>query len=139
MRTPKSRQRGLGLIQVAIVMAVMAAIAMAALMSMRAEHNYFTDVANKVLGKPSAAAGADAGSPAAAAAAAAVAPPPPAGVLRKCTVNGKTVYSDVDCKSGQAIKAIDTHGIEAPKVPKPDPASSAPQSATDKMIEKATQ
>jgi len=134
MRTPKSRQRGLGLVQVAIVMAVIAAIAMASLMSMRAEHNYFTDIANKLLGKPSAPAGADTGSPAAA-----VAPPPPAGVLRKCTVNGKTVYSDVDCKSGQAIKAIDTQGIEAPKVPKPDPASSAPQSATDKMIEKATQ
>jgi hypothetical protein len=137
MRTPKSRQRGLGLIQVAIVMAVMAAIAMAALMSMRAEHNYFTDIANKLLGKPSAPVGADSGSPAVAAAA--VVPPPPAGVLRKCTVNGKNVYSDVDCKSGQAIKAIDTQGIEAPKVPKPDPASSAPQSATDKMIDKATQ
>jgi len=134
MRTPKSRQRGLGLIQVAIVMAVMAAIAMAALMSMRAEHNYFTDIANKVLGKPAAPSSADPS-----AAAVAVVPPPPAGVLRKCTVNGKTVYSDVDCKSGQAIKAIDTRGIEAPKVPKPDPAASAPQSATDKMIDKATQ
>ena len=134
MRTPKSRQRGLGLIQVAIVMAVMAAIAMAALMSMRAEHNYFTDIANTVLGKPAKPSSVDPS-----AAAIAVAPPPPAGVLRKCTVNGKTVYSDVDCKNGQTIKAIDTQGIEAPKVPKPDPASSAPQSATDKMIEKATQ
>ena len=139
MRTPKSRQRGLGLIQVAIVMAVMAAIAMAALMSMRAEHNYFTDIANKLLGKPAAPSSADGALASSPAAAAAVVPPPPAGVLRKCTINGKTVYSDVDCKSGQAIKAIDTQGIEAPKVPKPDPASSAPQSATDKMIDKATQ
>jgi hypothetical protein len=59
-------------------------------------------------------------------------------VLRKCLVDGKTVLSDVDCKDGKVVKAIDTRGIEAPKVPKPDPAESAPQSATDKMIEKAT-
>lgn len=135
MVTLKSRQRGLSLIQVAIVMATLAAIAMAALMSMRAEHNYFTDLANKLLGKPSAAAGADAAS----AAAVAVVPAAPAGVLRKCTINGKTVYSDVDCQHGQSIKAIDSKGIEAPKVPKADPAASGPQSATDKMIEKATQ
>jgi len=127
-----NKQRGISLIQVAIVMATLAAIAMAALMSMRHEHNYFTDIANKLLGKPSAPDNAAAPS-------AAVVPATPAGVLRKCVINGKTVLSDIDCKNGQAIKAIDTRGIEAPKVPKPDPASSAPQSQTDKMIEKATQ
>jgi len=135
------RQRGISLIQVAIVMATLAAIAMAALISMRNEHNYFVDMANKLLGKPVAAtpaAGTEAGS-----AAAAVAPPPtPGNVLRKCIINGKTVLSDVDCSASnptsKVVKSLDTKGIEAPKVPKPDPADSAPQSATDKMIEKAT-
>jgi hypothetical protein len=129
-----SKQRGLGLIQVAIVMAALAAIAMAFLMSARHERNYFTEGLAKLTGKPAPAAASAASSPAASATAAAV----PAGVLRKCVINGKTVLSDVDCKDGQVIKAIDTRGIEAPKVPKPDPADSAPQSATDKMIEKAT-
>ena len=133
------RQRGISLIQVAIVMATLAAIAMAGLMSMRHEHNYFTDIANKVLGKPSAPSplsGSDA------AAAAVAAPPAPGNVLRKCVINGKTVLSDVDCSdknpTSRVVKSLDTRGIEAPKAPKPDPADSAPQSATDKMIEKAT-
>jgi hypothetical protein len=131
-----SKQRGLGLIQVAIVMATLAAIAMAFLMSARHERNFFTEGLAKLAGKPVPAAGASASS--AAAAAAAAVPAAPAGVLRKCVVNGKTVLSDVECKDGQVVKPIDTRGIEAPKVPKPDPADSAPQSATDKMIEKAT-
>jgi len=127
------QQRGIGLIQVAIVMASLAAIAMAFLMSARHERNFFTEGLAKLTGKPVASA------PPAAGGSAAPAPPAaPAGVLRKCLVDGKTVLSDVDCKDGKVVKAIDTRGIEAPKVPKPDPAESAPQSATDKMIEKAT-
>ena len=129
-----SKQRGLGLIQVAIVMATLAAIAMAFLMSARHERNYFTEGLAKLTGKPAPAEGASA----AASAVAAAVPAVPAGVLRKCVINGKTVLSDVECKDGQVVKAIDTRGIEAPKVPKPDPADSAPRSATDKMIEKAT-
>jgi hypothetical protein len=123
------KQRGIGLIQVAIIMASLAGIAMALLMSARHERNFFTEGLAKLTGKPV---------PASASVAEIVAPAVPAGVLRKCVVNGKTVLSDVECKDGKVVKAIDTQGIEAPKVPKPDPAESAPQSATDKMIEKAT-
>lgn len=130
------QQRGIGLIQVAIIMASLAAIAMAFLMSARHERNFFTEGLARLTGKPVPAAGASAGS--ATAAAAAIVPATPAGVLRKCVIDGKTVLSDVACKGGQVVKAIDTKGIEAPKVPKPDAAESAPQSATDKMIEKAT-
>jgi hypothetical protein len=127
------RQRGIGLIQVAIIMASLAAIAMAFLMSARHERNFFSEGLAKLAGKPVPAAGAGAAS-----AAAAIVPAAPAGVLRKCVVNGKTVLSDVECKDGQVVKAIDTKGIEAPKAAKPDPDGSAPQSATDKMMEKAT-
>jgi hypothetical protein len=129
----QNKQRGIGLIQVAIVMASLAAIAMAFLMSARHERNFFTEGLAKLTGKPVASA-----PPAAGGSAAPAVPAAPAGVLRKCLVDGKTVLSDVDCKDGKVVKAIDTRGIEAPKVPKPDPAESAPQSATDKMIEKAT-
>jgi len=122
-----SKQRGLGLIQVAIIMASLAAIAMAFLMSARHERNFFAEGLGKLTGKAPASASASASASAA-----------PAGVLRKCVIDGKTVLSDVDCKDGKVVKAIDTRGIEAPKVPKPDPADAAPQSATDKMIEKAT-
>jgi hypothetical protein len=121
------RQRGIGLIQVAIVMASLAAVAMAFLMSARHERNFFAEGLAKLTGKPAATPVAEL-----------VVPAAPAGVLRKCVVDGKTVLSDVACKDGKVVKAIDTRGIEAPKVPKPDPAESAPQSATDKMIEKAT-
>jgi len=126
------KQRGLGLIQVAIIMASLAAIAMAFLMSARHERNFFAEGLGKLTGKPPPAASASAS------ASALAVPAVPAGVLRKCVIDGKTVLSDVDCKDGKVVKAIDTRGIEAPKVPKPDPADSAPQSATDKMIEKAT-
>ncbi|NGZ86687.1 DUF4124 domain-containing protein [Duganella aceris] len=121
------KQRGIGLIQVAIVMASLAAVAMAFLMSARHERNFFAEGLAKLTGKPAATPVAEI-----------IAPAAPAGVLRKCVVDGKTVLSDVACKDGKVVKAIDTRGIEAPKVPKPDPAESAPQSATDKMIEKAT-
>ena len=131
-----SKQRGLGLIQVAIIMASLAAIAMAFLMSARHERNFFTEGLAKLTGQAPAAATASASASASAAAVAASAAP--AGVLRKCVIDGKTVLSDVDCKNGTVVKAIATRGIEAPKVPKPDPADAAPQSATDKMIEKAT-
>jgi hypothetical protein len=123
----QGRQRGIGLIQVAIIMASLAAVAMAFLMSARHERNFFAEGLAKLSGKPAATPVAEMLTPAA-----------PAGVLRKCVVDGKTVLSDVDCKDGKVVKAIDTRGIEAPKVPKPDPAESAPRSATDKMIEKAT-
>ena len=123
------RQRGFGLIQVAIIMASLAAVAMAFLMSARHERNFFTEGLARLAGKPPAAP---------ASAATGSVPPAPANVLRKCVIDGKTVISDVDCKDGKVVKPIDTRGIEAPKAPKPDPAESAPRSATDQMIEKAT-
>ncbi|USX27802.1 DUF4124 domain-containing protein [Oxalobacteraceae bacterium OTU3CINTB1] len=125
----QKRQSGFGLIQVAIIMAALAAVAMAFLMSARHERNFFTEGLARLTGKPPAPPGS---------ANADAAPSAPAGVLRKCVIDGKTVLSDVDCKDGKVVKSIDTRGIEAPKPPKPDPAEAAPQSATDKMIEKAT-
>ncbi|MBA5607643.1 DUF4124 domain-containing protein [Duganella sp. FT3S] len=137
-------QRGLGLIQVAIVMATLAAIAMAAMMSMRSERNLFAEALGKLTGHaPAQAQGAAPGTPAGAAAAAAqpAQPERPAGVLRKCVIDGKTVLSDVDCNgnpNGTIVKVHETRGIESPKVPKPEPAADGAPTVQDKMIEKAT-
>lgn len=139
------QQRGLGLIQVALVMAVLAAIAMAAMFSMRYERNLFAEGLAKLTGHPlPPPKGADGlpGAPAGAPAAAAAKPAPPAGVLRRCLIKGKTVYSDVDCAASNPTSTVvqvhETRGIEAPKVPKPEAAESGPPSMQDKMIEKAT-
>jgi hypothetical protein len=140
---PHPKQRGISLIQVAIVMASLAAIAMAGLMSMRHERNYFTETLGRLTGKASVRASANASGAADKATAAAPAlPSAPAGVLRKCVIDGKTVLSDVACAasnpSSQVVRVRETRGIESPKAPKPEPAESGPQSAQDKMIEKAT-
>lgn len=157
------RQRGIGLIQVAIVMAALAAVAMAALMSMRHERNLFADALARLRGQTveqqrtagqggaggpgaaarSGAAGADSnGANGVGAVAAPAAAAAPAGVLRKCLIDGKTVLSDVDCTaanpSSRVVKPLDTRGIESPRAPRAGPADAGPQTMQDKMIEKAT-
>ncbi|PHV07996.1 hypothetical protein CSQ96_07280 [Janthinobacterium sp. BJB412] len=149
------------MIQVAIVMAALAAVAMAALMSMRQERNLFADALARLRGQTvqhqqqqrtagqggaggpgaaarSGAAGANSNGAAAEPAAAAA----PAGVLRKCLIDGKTVLSDVDCTvanpSSRVVKPLDTRGIEPPRQPKAEPAEAGPPTMQDKMIEKAT-
>src|SRR5471032_3279251 len=118
-------QRGISLIQVAIVMASLAAIAMAALYGMRYGRNPLLDGIDKLSGRPlsqdvqpmSTDRRAAASAPAAA----------PAGVLRQCVIHGRTVFSDVECGAhDQAVKVHESHGYEAPKTPAPDAA--APQS-----------
>ena len=136
-------KRGLGLIQVAILMATLAAIAMAAMMSMRSERNLFAEALGKVTGRPPAAAqGAVAPGAAPNVAAQPVQPERPAGVLRKCVIDGKTVLSDVDCTdrnpTSSIVKVHETRGIESPKLPKPEAAAAGAPNMQDKMIEKAT-
>jgi len=137
-RSNYKRQLGISLIQVAIVMASLAAIAMAALYGMRYERNPLLDGLDKLSGRPLSqdiqpAGGARAAAPVNAA------PATPAGVLRKCVIHGKTVFSDVECGAHDpAVQVHASHGFEAPKVPAPDPAASTPQSAQDQAIEKAT-
>ncbi|MES2075038.1 MAG: DUF4124 domain-containing protein [Pseudomonadota bacterium] len=125
------RQRGIGLIQVAIVMAALAAVAMAALMSMRQERNLFADALARLRGQTVEHQQQQQQRA-----------PAPAGVLRKCLIDGKTVLSDVECTaanpSSRVVKPLDTRGIEPPRQPKAEPAEAGPPSMQDKMIEKAT-
>ncbi len=126
------RQRGtLNLFWLAIFMAGFAALAMAALFSMRYERNLFAET----WGGAVRAAGASS-------ALAHVAKPGPApGLLRKCLIGGKLVISNVDCTPGNATSAVikihASHGIEAPKAPALGAAASAAPTMTEKMIEKA--
>lgn len=138
------RQRGvLNLYWVAIVSAGLAALAMAALYSMRYERNLFAEGWAKVvqLAGASPAAGVAAGVADSARKAVAGADPAKGdGVMRKCVVGGKTVISNTECTASNATSKVieihDTKGFEAPKAP-PAPAS-APGSdpVTDKLIEK---
>lgn len=150
----KHRQRGLSLIAVALIMAGLAAVVMAGLFSMRYERNLFAEGADKLM-KPAGAALKEAGvastlSSAVTSAASAVGASSaiaaatgntPGAQLRRCVINGKTVFSDTECNdhANQKIVVRETRGIESPKVPKPAPADSSPQAMRDKMIEKATQ
>lgn len=130
------RQRGeLNLVWVAIVSAVLAAVAMAAIWSMRHERNLFAEgvsaltgaaPARQAVGAIEAARSAVAGTP--------------SGAMRKCVIDGKTVISNTDCldsnKTSKAIRITDTRGFEAPKFPVKEVAAPTSDPATDKIIEK---
>jgi hypothetical protein len=134
------RQRGtLNLYWVAIFSAVFAAVAMAAIYSMRYERNVFAEGWAK-LGKLIGASPAQGVADAARAAVGAGDGAGTGGAMRKCLIDGKPVISNTDCSdknpSSKAIKIYDTKGFEAPKQPVPvDPAPTS-NPAIDKIIEK---
>jgi hypothetical protein len=129
-----SRQRGLSLLWAVLLSVLLAAVAMAALFSMRQDRNLFAEAWHKVAGGDVARQAMDAASKATGAAPAQV-------VLRKCTIDGKTVVSNVDCKpdnkTSKTIEIHDSHGF-GPPAPPPAPETNEPTSnpAIDKMIEK---
>jgi hypothetical protein len=127
-------QRGVSLLWAVILSALLAAVAMTALFSMRQDRNLFAEAWHKVAGGDVARQAMDAASKATGAAPAQV-------VLRKCTIDGKTVVSNVDCKpdnkTSKTIEIHDSHGF-GPVAPPPAPEKNEPTSnpAVDKMIEK---
>ena len=128
-------QKGLSLLWTAVVVGIVALAGMVALMSARYERNYFaeawkkltrTDVGQDVQQTQQNAVKSEATS------------------IRKCVVDGKVVYSNVDCDKGnstsQKVEIHDTKGFEAPKVPVASvPEAEGVPSMRDKMIEKAVQ
>ena len=134
-------QRGeLSLFWMAVVVGIVALVCMGALFSMRYERNFFAEAwkgfmksdAGKVVQQTQKTADAVAN------------PDGGSAEIRKCTIDGKVVYSNVECDAKNAstrkVALHDTQGIEAPKVPQ----ASAPQpeqqpTLQDKMIEKAVQ
>jgi hypothetical protein len=125
-----ARQRGAVKLLVVVIGAVLlAAAAMAALISVRSERNLFAEGA-AALGKA-----ADQSVKAAAA--------PSGGPMRKCVIHGKTVVSNTDCtdqnKTSKTIELRDSRGFEAPKLPPPPPAPPGADKIMDKMMEKQLQ
>jgi hypothetical protein len=133
----KKHQRGaLSLLWAAVFVGIVTLAAMVALMSARYERNYFAEAWRRVTGSDvgrtlqktqqsmTTTVKSDT-----------------AGV-RKCIVEGKPVYSNVDCASenptSRRVELYDTKGFEAPKPP-PPAATDAPVNMRDRMIEKATQ
>ncbi|NHZ88781.1 DUF4124 domain-containing protein [Massilia sp. CCM 8733] len=116
----------------------LAALAMAALFSMRYERNLFAEGAAK-LGKTVTASGAgkviDSAKQAVGEASG-----KGDGQMRKCVINGKTVISNTDCtpdnRTSKVIQIHDTKGIEAPKKPPLEQAPAGSNPMLDKMIEK---
>ncbi|NHZ63882.1 DUF4124 domain-containing protein [Massilia genomosp. 1] len=133
------RQQGaISLFWVATGSVALAALAMAALFSMRYERNLFAEGAAK-LGKTVTASPAgkviDSAKQAVSEAAG-----NGDGAMRKCVINGKTVISNTDCtpdnRTSKLIQIHDTKGFEAPKKPPVEKAAPGSNPMLDKMIEK---
>lgn len=139
MKALLNRQKGeLSLIWVAVSMAGLASLAMVGLFWMRYERNLFaegwaymmrTPVGQTVKQTQSAAESSLKGETS-------------SGVIRKCTIDGKVAYSNVECSAkdsnSRAVKLHDTRGIEAPKAPPPAAAADDAQlDMRQKLIEKA--
>ena len=132
-------QKGeLSLLWSAVIVGVLTLVAMVTLMSARYERNYFAEAwtrmtktnAGQVLQQTQQAAEKAVQQEAAA--------------IRKCVVDGKVIYSNVECSNGnptsQKVKLHHTQGIEAPKVPVAStPETEDPLNMRDKAIEKAVQ
>lgn len=139
------RQRGyFNLYYVALFSAVLAAVAMAALWSMRYERNLFAEGVAKVgkMFSESPAQGVvDSAKSAAAGATGAPGAPQGDGKLRKCQIEGKTVISNTDCldsnPTSKVMKLQVTRGVEMPKEPpKPKDDASGGVPALDKILDK---
>jgi hypothetical protein len=146
-------QRGLSLLWVALFMGSLAAMAMAGLYWMRYDRNPLaegwaslmrnSDAAETLKKSQRAVAQARDAINGSAGATAVNADP---GALRKCIVEGRVTYSNVECSPHNAtsrlVQVHDTQGFEAPKKP-PQPkdemaSATVQQKAMDQAIEKAT-
>lgn len=127
----KREQGAISLVWAVLLAGVFAAIAMAALFSIRHERDLLGEAVGKVTGAGPARQALDAARRAGGAGAQPAA-------LRKCVIGGKTVVSNTDCKddnkTSKAIELHDSRGIEAPKQP-----AAAPQGepSSNPMIDKA--
>ncbi|OWW19030.1 hypothetical protein [Noviherbaspirillum denitrificans] len=126
-------QKGLSLLWTSVIVGLVALAGMVTLMSARYERNYFAEGWKRLtktdVGQAVQQAGQDV--------AKADAPP-----IRKCVIDGKTVYSNVECDkanpSSRKVEIHDTKGFEAPKVPvAAAPEGEGAPSMRDKQIDKA--
>ncbi|WP_428718452.1 hypothetical protein [Undibacterium curvum] len=146
------KQRGMSLVAVSVLFMILGLVAMGFLYTIRYGHLPMQEVwarwgkSANVIGKElkNASGIPDSFTPATGSAPGAENMPAPVTVesgVKRCVINGKTVYSDTDCHNNATattLKLQDTQGFQKPK-PAADAASasSPEQDARIKMIEKA--
>lgn len=136
-----NRQRGeLSLLWVAVSMAALAFVAMAGIFWMRYERNLFAEIWRSAMQTPAAKAAQQTQSALAGSVKSTVGIESAA--IRKCTIDGKVLYSNVECNakdaSSRAVKLHDSSGFEAPKAaPPPASEQDAQADVRLKMIDKA--
>jgi hypothetical protein len=129
-------QKGeLSLLWTAVFVGIVALIAMVALMSARYERNYFAEAWKRVTKTEAGQLIQQTQQNAERAA------KPEAATVRKCMIDGKPVYSNVECDNtnptSRKVQLHDTRGIEAPKLPPAPAAAEGKPDMREKMIEKA--
>ena len=135
------RQRGeLSLLWVAVWMAALAFVAMAGIFWMRYERNLFAEIWRGAMQTPAAKAVQQ--TPSTIAGSVKSASGIESAAIRKCTIDGKVMYSNVECNakdtSSRAVKLHDSSGFDAPKAPSaPVPEQDAQADVRLKMIDKA--
>jgi hypothetical protein len=121
---PMPRQNGLSLVGCALMMALLALLVIGGLMSLRHERNYFAAAWARMLPERTA-----------------VAIKSEAASIRKCIVDGRIVYSNVECgeenRTSRKVELHDTRGIEGPATPVVPVVPEAPQDVRKKMVEHA--
>ncbi|MGE5623384.1 MAG: hypothetical protein ACM3WS_09540 [Bacillota bacterium] len=128
-------QRGeLSLFWAAVLVGVVTLGAVGALLSMRHERNLFGETWQRVT-RSDAGQGLQR--------AAAQASRPQSAEIRKCVVDGKVMYSNVECGAGnptsRKLELRDTKGFEAPQPVPATPETNGPENLREKMIERAVQ
>ncbi|WP_334188018.1 hypothetical protein [Noviherbaspirillum sp.] len=130
-------QRGaLSLLWCAILVGAVAAVGMAALMSMRHERNLFQDAWASLINTPVVKSVKSLDQD--------VRPAAPSGKdIRRCVVDGKVMYSNIECgpdrPASRDVVLHDSRGIEPPKAVPATVPDNAPASMQDRMMEKALQ
>lgn len=132
----RRKQAGLSLLWVAVFMALFSFAAMAALFAMRYDRNLFVEAWSGLI-----RASGSADTIKKSQQAIETVTKGESSALRKCTVDGKVMYSNVECdgknSTTKTVRVRDSQGFDAPQPPPPPKEDSAPN-MQDKLIEKTT-
>jgi hypothetical protein len=125
---PHCQRGALSLLGCAVLMAVISLAGIGALMSMRYERNLFAEAWQRLTMTPAVQSVRQVQGAVSSEAA----------PIRKCNINGQTVYSNIECDTknptSRRVELHDTRGIEAPK---PVPVVESEQGSIEDLRHKA--
>lgn len=136
------QQQGLSLLWTAFWSAMLAILIIGGLYSMRYGRNPFFDAVDSLVGKaannPSLQKSDAALEQAKSAVSGKPVPVKPDGTVRKCVINGKVTYSDVEChQQGEKLEIKQSQGVELVKPP-PKEEPQPTKTMRDLAVERAT-